>query len=389
MKWDEREAVGAIDRALNDFKRAAIDDGKSLQDRPPVDAQEPRGGRLHKAIAALQAARRDVSEEEDNAFASGLRARGIHNIDEALRFTERGLAEADRLAPAPAAAPQPMAAAPAPHAHPSYLHALSDLRNARWNLERRGGDPQMKWDEREAVGAIDRALSDIKQAAIDDGKSLQDHPPIDAREMRAGRLHKAMAALQAARRDVSEEEDNAFANGLRARGLHNIDEAIRFTEQGLGEADGAPAAAPAPSPQPVAGAAAPQVHPSYLHALSDLRNARGNLERKGGDPQMKWDEREAVGTIERAIGDIKQAAIDDGKNLQDHPPVDTREPRAGRLHKAMAALQAARRDVSEEEDNAFANGLRARGLRNIDEAIRFTEQGIGEAEHPEHGQHAR
>jgi hypothetical protein len=104
---------------------------------------------------------------------------------------------------------------------------------------------------------------------------------------------------------------------------------------------------------------------------------------------MKWDEREAVGTIERAIGDIKQAAIDDGKNLQDHPPVDTREPRAGRLHKAMAALQAARRDVSEEEDNAFANGLRARGLRNIDEAIRFTEQGIGEAEHPEHGQHAR
>jgi tetratricopeptide (TPR) repeat protein len=407
MKWDEREAVGAIDRAIADIKRAAIDDGKNLGDRPPGDAAEPRNGRLHRAMTALQAARRDVSEEEDNAFATGLRARGIHNIDEAIRFTERGLTEADRApgaAPVPAAqpivaaapAPQPMAAAPAPRAHPAYLHALSDLRNARWNLERRGGDPQMKWDEREAVGAIDRALNDIKQAAIDDGKNINDRPPIDARELRGGRLHKAIDALRAARKDVSEEEDNAFANGLKARGIHNIDEAIRLAEQGIGEADRLPAVAgaapapppvatPGPGPQPIGAAPGPHAHPAYLHALSDLRNARGNLERKGGDPQMKWDEREAVGAIERAIADIKQAAIDDGKNLQDHPPVDAREPRAGRLHKAIDALRAARKDVSEEEDNAFANGLRARGIHNIDEAIRFTEQGIGEADQPDHG----
>jgi ribosomal protein L12E/L44/L45/RPP1/RPP2 len=380
MKWDEHHALEAVDRAINDIKHAAIDDGKNLQDHPPVDAQEPRAGRLHKALTALQAARADVSQEEDNAFASGLRARGIKNIDEAIHFAEQGIAEADR-APAPVAGAPVAAPAPAPppaQAHPSYLHALSDLRNARWNLERRGGDPQMKWDEHHAFDSIDRALADIKHAAIDDGKNLQDPPPVDAQEPRAGRLHKALSALQAARADVSQEEDNAFANGLRARGLKNIDEAIHFTEQGIAEADRPPPQAAAPAP-----AAAPppaQAHPAYLHALSDLRNARWNLERRGGDPQMKWDEHHAFDSIDRAIADIKHAAIDDGKNLQDHPPIDLQETRPGRLHKALAALQAARTDVTQEEDNAFANGLRGRGIKNIDEAIHFVEEGIAEAD---------
>jgi tetratricopeptide (TPR) repeat protein len=261
------------------------------------------------------------------------------------------------------------------------LHALSDLRNARANLERRGGDLQMRWDERGSIEAIDRAIHEIKMAAIDDGKNLQDHPALDAREPRAGRLHKALAALRSAREDVSTEEDNAFANGLRARGLHDIDEAIAFAEQGIAESDrgpGAGAAKMGPEPGPPA---PPPVHPAYLHALTDLRNARAHLERRGGDARIKWDERTAIDAIDRAIGAIKQAAIDDGKNLQDHPPVDVHEARAGRLHKALAALRAAREDLSKEEDNDFANGLRARGLREVDEAVRATELGIAEADH--------
>jgi hypothetical protein len=294
--------------------------------------------------------------------------------------------------PQPAAPPPPVvAAAPAPppperpQAHPAYLHALSDLREARGNLERWGGDMQMKWDEHGAIGAIDRALGDIKRAAIDDGKNIEDHPAIDSHLPRAGRLHRALASLQAARADVGKEEDNAFASGLRARGLRNIDEAIRFTELGIVEADRVGAAPPppaaAPPPPVVAAPAPPQAHPSYLHALTDLRNARAHLERRGGDLQVKWDERTAIELVDRAIRDIKLAAIDDGKNLQDHPPVDVREPRAGRLHRALAALRAARDDVSKEEDNGFANGLRARGLHYIDDAIRMTEQGISDAEH--------
>jgi hypothetical protein len=146
-------------------------------------------------------------------------------------------------APAPAPAPPPPAPTPVPVArpvvavHPAYLHALSDLRNARYNLERKGGDPQMRWDERDAIGAIDRAIAEIKQAAIDDGKDLNDHPPIDAREPRAGRLHRALAALRSAHDDVAHEEDNAYASGLKARAIHHIDEALHKTEEGVAAAD--------------------------------------------------------------------------------------------------------------------------------------------------------
>jgi len=131
---------------------------------------------------------------------------------------------------------------------------------------------------------------------------------------------------------------------------------------------------PPPSgPAPATGGGA---HPAYLHALSDLRNARANIDRKGGDRNMKWDEAVAIGAIDRAIADIKAAAIDDGKNLEDHPPVDAHEPRLGRLHKGLDALRAARHDVEQEEDNAYASGLRNRAIHDIDEAIRFVEAGI-------------
>jgi hypothetical protein len=96
---------------------------------------------------------------------------------------------------------------------------------------------------------------------------------------------------------------------------------------------------------------------------------------------MKWDEAIAIGAIDRAIADIKGAAIDDGKNLDDHPPVDAREARAGRLHRALAALRQSLADVNQEEDNAYAQGLKAKAIRNINEAIRLTEQGIFAAEH--------
>jgi hypothetical protein len=137
----------------------------------------------------------------------------------------------------------------------------------------------------------------------------------------------------------------------------------------------APPPAPPPPPPP-----APAAHPAYLHALTDLREARANLERKGGDREMKWDEHDGVIAIDRAIHDIKEAAIDDGKNIEDHPPLDVKEPRSGRLHRALAALKKAHGDISKEEDNAYANGLRNRAVHDIEEAIRFTEAGIHAAE---------
>src|ERR1700677_4720348 len=66
-------------------------------------------------------------------------------------------------------------------------------------------------------------------------------------------------------------------------------------------------------------------HPAYLHALADLRDSRAHLERAGAASQTTaWDENVAIHEIDAAIGEIRQASIDDGKPLNDHPPVDVR-----------------------------------------------------------------
>jgi len=129
----------------------------------------------------------------------------------------------------------------------------------------------------------------------------------------------------------------------------------------------------------VARADQPGHHPAYLHALADLRHARAHLERRGGDAQIKWDEHTAIREIDAAIREIKDASIDDGKNLEDHPPVDARMDFGGRLHSALELLHKAEKDCREEEDNDFARGLRRRAMKHIQEAIRFTEEGIANA----------
>src|SRR3984893_2596886 len=101
--------------------------------------------------------------------------------------------------------------------HPYYLHALSDLRAARWMIEHRPGNWQQTVDEVEAVHRIDAAIGEIKKAAIEDGKNLEDHPPVDERNDHDGRLHVALDFLRKARQDISHDEDNRFAQGLQGR----------------------------------------------------------------------------------------------------------------------------------------------------------------------------
>ena len=104
--------------------------------------------------------------------------------------------------------------------------------------------------------------------------------------------------------------------------------------------------------------AAGREHPAYLHALSDLRDARAHLERPGGG-ERKEQERKAVEEIDAAIFEIKKASIEDGKNINDHMP--------GRLRisiglavctRAVELLDKAHSDVAREEDNRFAEGFR-------------------------------
>ena len=78
-----------------------------------------------------------------------------------------------------------------PGKHPFYLHALSDLRAARWMLEHRPGDAAVSGNEDVAIAEIDAAIREIKHAAIDDGKNVNDHPNVDVPGDRPGHLHKA------------------------------------------------------------------------------------------------------------------------------------------------------------------------------------------------------
>jgi len=117
----------------------------------------------------------------------------------------------------------------------------------------------------------------------------------------------------------------------------------------------------------------PGRHPAYLHALTDLRHARAHLENPALTHHMDKEEEHAIDEIDKAIGEIKNAAIDDGKNLTDHPAVDAGMDRAGRFHRTLELLDKAHNDIAREEDDPSVRGLRDRALHHIDEAHRIVD----------------
>jgi tetratricopeptide (TPR) repeat protein len=279
------------------------------------------------------------------------------------------------------------ARADTPGRHPFYLHALTDLRAARANLERPANyaPPAASWDERTAIAEIDAAIDEIKRAAIWDGKPLSDHPPVDAQLDWRGRTRQSLELLHQAERDIGQAEDNAAVRGLQVRALQHVRAAIHFVEEGrrvMHFDDGVAYAPPPPQPLPVAPPPPPPPppaqHPAYLHALSDLRAARAHLERPRNyfAPQgANWDEHVAVAEIDAAIDEIKRAAIWDGKPLSDHPPIDAGLDWRGRIHQSLELLHQAERDISQEEDNPAVRGLQQRAREHVQAAIRFTEDG--------------
>lgn len=124
-----------------------------------------------------------------------------------------------------------------PGKHPYYLHALSDLRAARWMLEHRPGDAAVSGQEDIGITEIDKAIGEIKRAAIDDGKDVHDHLKVDVPNDHPGRLHKALEVLRKVHSDVGREEDDPMTKGLRNRAVTHIDEAIHATEKALSDAE--------------------------------------------------------------------------------------------------------------------------------------------------------
>jgi hypothetical protein len=131
-----------------------------------------------------------------------------------------------------AAAPLLGARATTPGRHPSYLHALTDLRSARWLLLHRPDNPHAQ----EAVRHIELAIVDIKAAAWEDGRDLNYHPPIDVPPDWNGTLHRSLELLRGVRHDVALPEDDPAGLDLQHRSLEHVDLAIRHVRFAMGGA---------------------------------------------------------------------------------------------------------------------------------------------------------
>ncbi|WP_198670287.1 hypothetical protein [Dyella sp. C9] len=123
-----------------------------------------------------------------------------------------------------------------PGRHPAYLHALSNLRAARWMLEHRAGDAAVSGQEDVAITEIDHAIDEIKHASIDDGKDLNDHPPADTAMDPPGRLHAALDLLGQVHNDIDREEDDPQTRGLKHRAMAHVDQAAQAVENAIGAA---------------------------------------------------------------------------------------------------------------------------------------------------------
>jgi hypothetical protein len=254
----------------------------------------------------------------------------------------------------------------AQYRHPRYLHARSDLRRAQF-LMRVPEEPNVERDMRTASDLVERAIHELDAAAMFDRKDLDDHPSVDTRLGRGSRFREILRLLGSARNDISHEEDNPRAAEWRNRAFRFIDDAMAMIQRGSYDKFRDETAAYAPPPPPPLPLPSRPVHPHYLSAIEDLRYARALLYRPDWRDVMR-DQRAAVDEIDRAINEARRAAIDDGKNIDDHPPIDRGLGWEGRFRKAMELLDSASRNLSFEEDNRNASAWRGAAMHNVQNA---------------------
>jgi hypothetical protein len=73
-----------INRAINDIKVAAADDGKNPWRTPPPQSGGNAGWPVHSAVKLLREARGDVDHGHDRPENHGLRERSLDHINQAL-----------------------------------------------------------------------------------------------------------------------------------------------------------------------------------------------------------------------------------------------------------------------------------------------------------------
>jgi hypothetical protein len=88
VRHDDDAAIREIDAAINEIKRASIDDGKGLNDPFHIDTQLSAHDRFRKANELLWSAHNDLSKAEDVPQSRGLRDRAIMHVDHAHQIVD-------------------------------------------------------------------------------------------------------------------------------------------------------------------------------------------------------------------------------------------------------------------------------------------------------------
>jgi hypothetical protein len=88
VRHDDNAAIHEIDAAINEIKKASIDDGKGLNDPFHIDAHLSPHDRFRKANELLASANNDLSRAEDVPSSRGLRDRAIGHVDKAHQIVD-------------------------------------------------------------------------------------------------------------------------------------------------------------------------------------------------------------------------------------------------------------------------------------------------------------
>ncbi len=121
---------------------------------------------------------------------------------------------------------------PAQAQRPHYLHALSDLREAR-ELLQTDHRPGFVGARDHAIEEIDRAIEEVKAAVRDEGMNPHHTPPPQSGGDPNRPLRSALTLLNEARGDIAEGTDETGHRGLQERALHHINEAREALEHSL------------------------------------------------------------------------------------------------------------------------------------------------------------
>ena len=124
-----------------------------------------------------------------------------------------------------------------PPSHPNYAAAIADLRIARTILDR---EPEyaVARSQYRAIEAIDRAVLELKDAAIEGGQPLGAAPTLDPTLDYGARLSRARELIVGADHELNFKEDDSHARPSRDNARHYVEEAREAVDRTIRERQG-------------------------------------------------------------------------------------------------------------------------------------------------------